>query len=324
MKLASYDDGSRDGHLVVVSRDLSTAHYASGIATRMQQLLDDWDFLAPQLRELAISLDHGRARHAFPFEPQRCRAPLPRAHHWVSAQAWGAPDAPEPTPGPPVRRGTGDALLGPLARVAAPPGAALDAEAQWVAVCGPLARGASPQEALGRIRLLGLGLDWWLRDADAGRPPSAGSWLASSFSPVLATPDELGTAWQAGRLHRPLALRINGKSLGNCDAGRDMRWHAGQVLAWLARHQPLGTGTLVGLGPVRPRPDPAAPEARPGVACLLDARLAGSRRAWLAEGDVVGLDMAGSDGQSLFGALQAGVELWAPDESADPAAGAAP
>ena len=88
MKLATYKDGSRDGQLVVVSRDLSTAHYATGIATRLQQVLDDWDFLAPQLQDLYDTLNHGKARHAFPFDPALCMAPLPRAYQWADGSAY--------------------------------------------------------------------------------------------------------------------------------------------------------------------------------------------------------------------------------------------
>ena len=88
MKLATYKDGSRDGQLVVVSRDLTTAHYASGIAHRLQQVLDDWNFLSPQLQDLYETLNHGKARHAFPFEPQRCMAPLPRAYQWADGSAY--------------------------------------------------------------------------------------------------------------------------------------------------------------------------------------------------------------------------------------------
>src|SRR5258706_9685700 len=88
MKLATYKDGSRDGQLLVVSRDLSLAHYASGIATRLQQVLDDWNFLSPQLEELSQTLNHGKARHAFAFEPRRCMAPLPRAYQWADGSAF--------------------------------------------------------------------------------------------------------------------------------------------------------------------------------------------------------------------------------------------
>ena len=88
MKLATYKDGSRDGQLVVVSRDLASAHYASGIATRLQPVLDDWNFLSPQLEELSQTLNHGKARHAFPFDPRLCMAPLPRAYQWADGSAF--------------------------------------------------------------------------------------------------------------------------------------------------------------------------------------------------------------------------------------------
>ena len=83
MKLATLKDGSRDGQLVVVSRDLSQAHYATGIANSLQQLLDDWAFMAPQLEDLSVALNQGRARHAFAFDPAQCMAPLPRAFQWA-------------------------------------------------------------------------------------------------------------------------------------------------------------------------------------------------------------------------------------------------
>ena len=88
MKLATYKDGSRDGQLVVVSRDLASAHYASGIATRLQQVVDDWNFLSPQLEELSQSLNHGKTRHSFPFDPRLCMAPLPRACQWADGSAF--------------------------------------------------------------------------------------------------------------------------------------------------------------------------------------------------------------------------------------------
>ena len=88
MKLATYKDGSRDGQLVVVSRDLSTAHYATGIAARLQQVLDDWNFLSPQLQDLYETLNQGKARHAFPFDPAQCMAPLPRAYQWADGSAY--------------------------------------------------------------------------------------------------------------------------------------------------------------------------------------------------------------------------------------------
>lgn len=275
MKLASYDDGSRDGHLVVVSRDLSMAHYASGIATRLQQVLDDWGFLAPQLEELAISLNHGRARHAFPFEPKRCRAPLARCTHWMVAQAW------REAAGPWLQRGAGDALLGPAARVRVPEGASLDGHAQWVMLTGDVPAHAAPASALAQVRLLGLAAAWWVRPLPEGADPLH-AWPASSFSPVLATPDEVGDAWQAGQLWRPLEIQRDGSPPYRSPPEPAMHWHAGQLMAWAARGHPLGAGTLIGTGP------------RPGLCEALSGLHAGER---------VHIDMAGADGHSLFGAI---------------------
>ncbi len=88
MKLATYKDGSRDGQLVVVSRDLSSAHYATGVADRLQQVLDDWNFLSPQLQDISDTLNQGKARHAFAFDPRQCLAPLPRAYQWADGSAY--------------------------------------------------------------------------------------------------------------------------------------------------------------------------------------------------------------------------------------------
>jgi fumarylacetoacetate (FAA) hydrolase len=73
---------------VVVSRDLGTAHYATGIAGKLQQVVDDWNFLSPQLQDLYETLNSGRARHAFPFDPAQCMAPLPRAYQWADGSAY--------------------------------------------------------------------------------------------------------------------------------------------------------------------------------------------------------------------------------------------
>lgn len=216
MKLASYADGSRDGHLVVVSRDMTQAHYATGIATRLQQLLDDWGFIAPQLEDLAVQLNHGKLRHAFAFEPGKCLAPLPRAYGWAVVDAEGG-----------VRRDVGHfhAPGRPL-RVAA------EGEPALVAIAGDLAAVSDAPAALDALRLLTLAVDWRLD----------GERVATHCAPLAVTPDELGSGWQAGRLQARLVALHNGAKL----APQEVTATPGQALARAARLHALHPGQLVG------------------------------------------------------------------------------
>ena len=203
MKLATYRDGSRDGQLVVVSRDLSQACYANGIATRLQQVLDDWNFMAPQLEVLSQSLNHGRARHAFAFDPKQCLAPLPRLSGWIAGEAYPEQGQalrerglawPERLSAPLLRASGAEALLGPTELLdLRTPG--LEPEPQLAALIGDLAQGAVPSQALEAIRLLMLVGDWVLRPVQqeelANGWPALHSRPALQFAPVAVTPDEL-------------------------------------------------------------------------------------------------------------------------------------
>ncbi|MFZ2990798.1 fumarylacetoacetate hydrolase family protein, partial [Ideonella sp.] len=268
MKLASYNDGSRDGQLVVVSRDLAHAHYATGIASRLQQVLDDWNFMSPQLEDLSTRLNQGRARHAFAFEPEKCMAPLPRASQAVHGVAWqqhlNLLDAVLPTP---LERVRGEPLLEQLASDAfwGAKADAVFAEAAWdidfeaglAVITGDVALGCSPPQALEGVRLLMLGNRWALRallPGAPGQPVRGGALLhgrpGMSFSPVAVTPDELGESWQGGRVHLPLQASLNGRKVGSAEAGNDMSFHFGQLIAHAARSRPLRAGCIVSAGPV--------------------------------------------------------------------------
>lgn len=249
MKLATYRDGSRDGQLVVVSRDLSTAHFAAGIATRTQQLLDDWNYLSPQLEALYQTLNGGKARHAFPFDPARCLAPLPRTARWAEAAAYpgtGAPVLPDRKAGvsdgepPRWRHDAGDELLGAHdeARFRSDRHG-LRAGAGLAVVTGDIARGSGTAQALEGVRLLMLANVWRFDTLDA--------WPAPAFGPVAVTPDELGDAWQGGRVQRPVEATLNGRAAGAVDGGAQ-RWDFGTLLAALAEHRALRAGSVVGGG----------------------------------------------------------------------------
>jgi fumarylacetoacetate (FAA) hydrolase len=176
MKLATYKDGSRDGQLVVVSRDLTTAHYASGIAGRLQQVLDDWNFMSPQLEDLAASLNGGKARHAFPFEPAKCMAPLPRAYQWADGSAFvnhvelvrRARNAEMPASfwtDPLMYQGGSDDFIGPCDDiVAASTDWGIDFEAEVAVITGDIAMGTRAEAAIDGIRLVMLANDVSLRN----------------------------------------------------------------------------------------------------------------------------------------------------------------
>lgn len=217
MKLASYADGSRDGHLVVVSRDLTQAHFATGIATRLQQVLDDWGFLAPQLEDLAVQLNHGKLRHAFAFEPEKCLAPLPRAYGWAVVDADGG-----------VRREAGH-FLAPHQ----PLHAAAVCEPVLAAITGDLAAASDAAEALDALRLLTLAADWRVD----------GELVATQAAPLAITPDELGTAWRGGQLSARLDVLHNGSKL----APREVQAAPGRALARLARLRALRAGQAAGM-----------------------------------------------------------------------------
>ena len=320
MKLATYRDGSRDGQLVVVSRDLSQAHFAAGIASRLQSALDDWNFLAPQLEELSTSLNHGRARHAFAYEPQRCLAPLPRAYQRADASAYpshlarlrqarGAgkqADSPWPLV---MYQGGSDDLLGPCEDACfGSPEDGIDFEAEIAAITGDVAQGASPEQALEGVRLLMLANDWTLRNLVPEELAKGFGLIQSkpstSFSPVAVTPDELGLDWSGGRVHLAIQSSVNGQRSGEPDAGAEMHFHFGELIAHLAHSRRVRAGSIVGAGAVS-----NADRSR-GFSCLAEQRaddgLAGgaAQTGYLRFGDVVQIEMRGRDGVSLFGAIR--------------------
>lgn len=307
MKLATYKDGSRDGQLVVVSRDLVSAHYAAGIATRLQQVLDDWNFLAPQLQDLYETLSFGKARHAFPFEPQRCMAPLPRAFLCVLAVAGGdeagghaSSASAAPLSSDPLAGGRDDAVLPDT-----DPGTRRLPVPALAVLTGDIPARAEASQALEGVRLLMLAQGW--RDVrgvgspaqagpagastaengpDAGATPAPGATIDShlgglAFGPVAVTPDELGSAWRHGRLDGVLQRRGVGRGVERLEAGLTVG--VGDALAALARRQPVRSGALI----VCPW---AGADATPA--------------AGLKAGDASRLSLALPDGSEPFGTLE--------------------
>jgi fumarylacetoacetate (FAA) hydrolase len=265
MKLATYRNGQPDGRLLLVSRDLGSAVDVSALAPNLLHAIQDWERLAPQLQGLSDALNAGRAPAAFAFEPARCMAPLPRSFQWCDAsaflnhgrlmeQAFNTPPIPDFDTVPVMYQGASDDFLGPHDDVPLPDEAhGIDFEGEFGVVCGAVAMGVSPEAALQCIRLVVQLNDWSLRALGPREMKTGFGFLqakpSTAFAPVAVTPDELGDAWQRGRVAMPLHVRWNGERFGEPN-GREMNFHFGELVAHAARTRLLTAGTIVGSGTV--------------------------------------------------------------------------
>jgi fumarylacetoacetate (FAA) hydrolase len=318
MKLATYKDGSRDGQLVVVSRDLCTAHFAPGRATRLQQVLDDWNFLAPPLQDLYATLNGGKARHAFPFDPRMCMAPLPRAYQWADGSAYvnhvelvrkarGA-EMLSFHDDPLMYQGGSDDFLGPCDdAVFASADWGIDFESELAVVTGDVTMGATPEAALEGVRLLVLVNDWSLRNLVPAELAKGFGFFqskpATAFGPVAVTPDELGAAWRGGRVHLKVESVWNGRRFGLTDAGPEMTFHFGQLVAHVCKTRNVRAGSIVGSGTVSNK------DWSHGCSCIAERRAIETiehgepRTAFMQFGDTIRIEVADEDGASVFGAI---------------------
>ena len=315
MKLATLKDGSRDGALVVVSRDLSTAHYATGIAAKMQQALDDWNFISPQLQDLYDTLNQARdqvkARHAFPFDPKQCMAPLPRAYQWADGSAYinhvelvrMARNSEVPAnyyTEPLMYQGGSDDFLGPCDDSTVPSeDFGIDFEAEVAVITGDVKMGSTPEQALEGVRLLMIANDWSLRNLIPDELAKSFGFFqskpATAFSPVAVTPDEVvyngESAWKGGKLALTIQSQWNGRTVGMCDAGQEMTFHFGQLIAHICKTRNVRAGSIVGSGTVSNR----------AIETILDGK---PSTAYMKFGDTIRIEMKGKDGQSVFGAIE--------------------
>jgi len=327
MKLATYKDGSRDGQLVVVSRDLHTAHYATDVAHRLQDVLDDWDFLSPQLQDLYDTLNQGKARHAFAFDPQMCMAPLSRAYQWADASAYinhvelvrASRNIEVPAnyyTDPLIYQGGSDDFMGACDDViCASEDYGIDFEAELAVITGDVPMTASPKQALEGIRLVMLANDVSLRNLIPDEIAKGFGFLqgkpATAFSPVAVTVDEFGESWDKGRIHLTMQSTWNGKKVGMCDAGTEMTFHFGQLISHLCKTRNVRAGSIIGSGTVSNK----AVESKgkkdwpKGYSCIAEKRaietiLDGKvTTEYMKYGDTIRIEMKGKDGQSVFGAI---------------------
>ncbi|MGH6835930.1 MAG: fumarylacetoacetate hydrolase family protein [Methylocella sp.] len=337
MKLATLANGSRDGRLVVVSRDLAHATDARGIASTMQDALDDWTRLSPRLEALATALATGSVPRER-FREHDALSPLPRAFQWIDGSAYlnhvelvrrarGAAMPQDLWTDPLLYQGGSDAFLAPREPIRmADEGFGIDFEGEVAVVVNDVAMGADRAEAAAAIALIVLANDISLRNLIPAELAKGFGFFqskpSSAFSPVAVTPSELGAAWDCGNLQLPLLISFNGKPFGRADAGTGMTFDFPALIAHAAMTRPLSAGTIVGSGTVSNKGADGGP-GRPitdggvGYSCLAEARMVETIRDGAAKtpfmrfGDTVRIEMKNSSGQSIFGAIEQTVEPYA-------------
>ncbi|MBN8529784.1 MAG: fumarylacetoacetate hydrolase family protein [Caulobacterales bacterium] len=333
MKLASLKHG-RDGRLVVVSDDLNWFTDAFLIAPTLQAALDDWDRCEPRLRALAESLEHGAVPRGR-FHEREAAAPLPRAYQWADGSAYvnhvelvrkarGAEMPDSFWTDPLMYQGGSDSMLGPRDDIPlADETWGCDLEAEIVVVTGDTPQGVSREQALDHIRLVGLVNDVSLRNLIPGELAKGFGFVqskpASALSPVFVTPDALGDRWKDGKLHGALSVRINGQDFGRADAGVDMTFDFGTLIAHLAKTRSLGAGSVIGSGTVSNRDADGGPgrpvaEGGLGYSCIAEVRMVETilrgkpETPFLKHGDTVRIEMLDDRHHSIFGAIEQTVQ----------------
>ncbi len=326
MKLATLKAGGRDGTLIVVSRDLTRAVKADGIAPTLQAALDDWSNAAPRLNALAQALAAGSAAGAFALDMHALAAPLPRAYEFVDGSAYlphvervrkarGATVPESFYTDPLMYQATSAGFLGPRDPVLVPSeDFGIDLEAEVVVVTDDVPMAATPAQASEHIQLVGLINDVSLRGLIPGELAKGFGFLQSkprsALSPVLVTPDELGDAWVGDKLHLPMRTWLNDAWFGAAECGVDMQFSFAQLVAHVARTRPLTAGTIIGSGTI------ANQDTSKGASCLAEQRTVEKLRdgepstPFLKFGDHLKIDITDHAGASIFGSIEQRIERY--------------
>jgi len=334
MKLATMKNGTRDGRLVVVSRDLTRCTSAELVVPTLQAALDDWETVGPRLADLAEGLEHGAVPDER-FHERDALSPLPRAYQWLDGSAYvnhielvrrarGAEMPPSFWTDPLMYQGGSDAFLAPRESIRmADESWGIDFEAEIAVVVGDVPMGASRTVALSAVRLVMLVNDVSLRNLVPAELAKGFGFLqskpSSAFSPVAVTPDELGDAWRDGKVTLPLLSYVSNKPFGRPNAGTDMTFDLGTLVAHAAKTRPLAAGTIVGTGTVSNKDSDGGPgrsiaEGGLGFSCIAEQRTVETIRTgkpatpFLRFGDIVRIEMKDAAGHSIFGAIEQKVE----------------
>ncbi|WP_219598792.1 fumarylacetoacetate hydrolase family protein [Aeromonas salmonicida] len=319
MKLATLNNGKRDGALVVVSRDLSRAVRVPSIALTLQSALDEWAETEPKLASIYQTLNDGTCADAFPFDESACLSPLPRAYQWADGSAYvnhvelvrkarGAEMPESFWHDPLIYQGGSDCFLAPRGPIVMGSEAwGIDFESEVAIITDDVPMGTSPQAAAAHVKLLMLVNDVSLRNLIPGELAKGFGFFqskpSSAFSPVAITPDELGSDWQEGKVHLPLETHLNGALFGAPNAGVDMTFNFFELIAHAAKTRPLGAGCIIGSGTV------SNYDRSAGSSCLAERRMleiiesGQATTPFLCFGDTVSIAMQDRNGMSLFGTI---------------------
>ncbi len=328
MKLASLKK-RRDGELIIVSKDLSKAVAAGDIAATMQQALDDWAEIAPQLELRYQALNAGSLDNSFDFDQAACASPLPRAYQWADGSAYvnhvelvrKARNAEMPETfwhDPLMYQGGSDSFIGPRDDV--PLGSeewGIDFEAEVAVITDDVPMGADATACENHIQLLMLVNDVSLRGLIPGELAKGFGFFqskpSSAFSPVAVTPDELGDAWSDGKVSLPLLVDYNNAPFGKANAGEDMTFSFGEIIAHAAKTRPLGAGAVIGSGTISNKQDTvhgsAIAEGGVGYSCIAEVRMIETindgkpSTPFMKFGDTVRIQMNNEAGESIFGVI---------------------
>lgn len=329
MKLATLRDGSRDGQLVIVSRDLNQFIAAEKIAKTMQAALDDWTTTSPKLEIIYQKLNAGEISNASMFDEASCMSPLPRSYQWADGSAYvnhvelvrkarGA-ELPESFWDDPLMyQGGSDSFIGPRDDIPLESeGWGIDFEAEIAVITDDMPMGASADQAASHIKLLMLVNDVSLRGLIPAELAKGFGFFqskpSSAFSPVAVTPDELGDAWRDGKVHLPLLSTMNGELFGEPEAGVDMTFDFPTIVAHTAKTRPLGAGAIVGSGTVSNKlnggPGKHVSDGGKGYSCIAEVRMietisdGAPKTPFMKFGDTIAIEMKDENGTSIFGRI---------------------
>ena len=330
MKLGTLNDGSRDGKLVVVSKDLTRCCAAGYIAPTMQAALDNWAIVAPKLEALYIDVEQ-QTVPCERFHEREAHSPLPRAYQWADGSAYinhvelvrqarGAKVPESFYSDPLMYQGGSDTFLPPRADIPlGDPKWGCDMEGEIAVITDDVPMGTSAADAADHIKLIMLVNDVSLRGLIPGELAKGFGFFqskpSSAFSPVCVTPDELGEAWQDSLVHLPLMIDYNGEAFGRPEAAQDATFSLSELVAHAAKTRGLGAGAIIGSGTVSNKGadgGPGKPVATGGAgySCIAEIRMietiadGEAKTPFMTAGDTVKIEMRDADNHSIFGAIE--------------------